>query len=98
MTGAVQQKVRCPRDNDGMAREPISVEVLHTPTCSHWRAARDAVRRVADREGIDITLSEATVSSEEQAEALRFPGSPTVRVAGRDLQPEVEQLSDFGLG
>jgi hypothetical protein len=32
------------------------------------------------------------------AQALRFPGSPTIRVRGRDLQPQAEERGDFGLG
>jgi hypothetical protein len=56
------------------------------------------VQRVAGRESIAITLSESAVSTDDEAKSLRFPGSPTVRVNGRDLQPEVEEIADFGLG
>jgi hypothetical protein len=45
-----------------------------------------------------ITLEERTVGSDDEATALRFPGSPTVRVRGRDLQAEVAEIADFGLG
>jgi hypothetical protein len=45
-----------------------------------------------------VTLTETLVESEGQAQALRFPGSPTVRVAGHDLQPEIEMHHDHGLG
>jgi hypothetical protein len=53
---------------------------------------------VAEEEYIAIVISEMTVSTDDEALALHFPGSPTVRVCGRDLQPEAEQLADFGLG
>ena len=32
------------------------------------------------------------------ADTLRFVGSPTVRVRGRDVQPEAEADTDYGLG
>jgi hypothetical protein len=38
------------------------------------------------------------VDTPEAARALRFPGSPTVRVRGRDVQPEAEERTDYGLG
>jgi hypothetical protein len=52
---------------------------------------------VAREEHIAIVISETTVSTEDEAVALRFPGSPTVRMRGRDLQEKAEQLADFGL-
>ena len=33
-----------------------------------------------------------------RADTLRFVGSPAVRVRGRDVQPEAEQRTDYGLG
>jgi len=59
---------------------------------------RDAVRRVAAEHGIPIALSETVITTDDEARALRIPGSPTVRVRGRDLQPELEEAADFGLG
>jgi hypothetical protein len=43
-------------------------------------------------------MEEITVSTRDEAETLRFPGSPTVRVHGRDLQPKAEEAADYGLG
>jgi len=81
-----------------MTRPPVLVEVLHTPGCGRWEAAFGAVVHVAEEEGIVVTPSERVVAGEDEARALRFPGSPTVRVAGQDVQPEVDELQDFGLG
>jgi hypothetical protein len=81
-----------------MDPEPIAVEILHTPGCGHWGATRDAVLRVAAQEGIVISLTETTVATVDEAVALCFPGSPTVRVRDRDRQADVEQAADFGLG
>ena len=59
---------------------------------------RDADLRVAEDADIAISLTEPTVSPDEEALELRFPGSWTVRVRGRDLRAEVDELRDFGLG
>ena len=77
---------------------PVSVEILHTVGCGNWQAARDAVYRVAEEVGTTVTLADTVVDTPEAARALRFPGSPTVRVRGRDVQPEAEERADYGLG
>ena len=37
------------------------------------------------------------VPDQEAAERLRFLGSPTVRIGGRDVEPGAEGRTDFGL-
>jgi len=76
----------------------IPVEILYTEGCGRWQAARDAVYREADSLGMAVQMSETLVIDQAMAERLRFPGSPTVRVRGRDVQSEVEPHADFGLG
>ena len=77
---------------------PIPVQILHTEGCGNWQAARVAVYRVAEEVGAAVTLKETVVDTQAAAEALHFVGSPTVRVRGHDVQPEVEQRIDYGLG
>ena len=81
-----------------MQTSMIPMEILHTEGCGNWRSARDAVRRVAAEIGVDIDLTDTVVDSPEAAEALRFVGSPTVRVHGHDVQPDAEQRTDYSLG
>jgi hypothetical protein len=76
----------------------VEVEVLHTETCPTWRAAAARIRELAERESISVDLTDSTVETPDEAAQRRFLGSPTVRVDGRDVQPETERLEDFGLG
>lgn len=76
----------------------VEVEVLHTASCPSWQAAAARVRALAAREGIAVDLADTTVKTSDAAVERRFLGSPTVRVDGRDVQPEAEALEDFGLG
>jgi hypothetical protein len=76
----------------------VLVEVLSSPSCPSRAAAVGAVRRAADETGIEVALTERVVVTLEEARALRMPGSPTVRVAGRDVEPRAEAREDFGLG
>ena len=81
-----------------MTDAPVPVEILHTAGCGNWPSARDAVLRVAEEEGVAVALTETVVATSESAVAQRFVGSPSVRVRGRDVQPEVEARTDYGLG
>ena len=50
---------------------------------------------VLQSEGIDAEISAIAVADEMTARALRFPGSPTVRIDGID--PEPSALQSIGL-
>ena len=63
-----------------------SVEVLVTPGCPHAEAAIGLVRDVAYRLAPESDVRVTTVCDANEAEALEFPGSPTVRVDGMDLE------------
>ncbi len=43
----------------------------------------------------DLRLIE--VANEDAAQRQRFLGSPTVRVDGRDIEPQAEERRDYGL-
>jgi len=76
----------------------VAVEILYAPGCSHLRKARARLVAVAEEEGVAISVTETTVETAEEAQQRRFPGSPTVRVEGRDVDPGAEALELFGLG
>ena len=76
----------------------IRVEVLFAPDCADANAARDAVERVARVAGVAVEIVSTPVPDQDEARPLRCPGSPTIRVAGRDLEPRAEDLEQFGLG
>ncbi|MFA5026431.1 MAG: hypothetical protein WC713_01015 [Candidatus Methylomirabilota bacterium] len=46
---------------------------------------------------VPIALERVLVETPEQARVLGFLGSPTVRVEGRDIEPEARDRQDFGL-
>ena len=66
----------------------LDVEILVTDACPH---ADDAVQRIRDTldaltPGTEPRVRE--VADQEEAKSLGFPGSPTIRVNGRDLEGE----------
>jgi arsenate reductase len=62
------------------------VEVQVTPACPHAAGAVRLVREIAARLSPSFEVSVTTVRDEDEAVAREFPGSPTIRVDGVDLE------------
>ncbi len=75
----------------------MKVEVLYFDECPTYLEAETTLREVLDEEGIGAGVELVAVNTDEEAQRLRFPGSPTIRVDGRDLFPEPER-EDWRLG
>ena len=59
--------------------------------------AEKTLRKILVGEGLEAALKLVAVTSDEEARRLRFPGSPTILVDGRDLFP-VPERQDWRLG
>lgn len=73
------------------------VDLLYFEGCPNHEAARDLIARIAGEEAVDPEVRLVAVTSVEEAERLRFLGSPTVRVNGHDIEPGADQRSGFTL-
>jgi hypothetical protein len=71
------------------------VEILYFDGCPSHEAARELVERVAAELDIEPETDLVEVCDPESAVRLRFLGSPTVRVDGRDVEPGAEKRGDF---
>ena len=63
------------------------MEILAREDCPNRGMALVVVERVVDETGIPAEIEVVEVSSDEDAEAYRVLGSPTVLVDGRDVDP-----------
>lgn len=64
----------------------MTVELLYLPNCPHHGAALDLAREVLKDEGTAAELIEIPISNYEEAIERSFPGSPTLRVNGQDIE------------
>ena len=81
----------------GLTVAGVVIEVLYVEHCPCVSAALSLVRRVCAELGVDAEVRTILVADQAAAERARFPGSPTVRVAGRDVEPGVEQAGEYSL-
>jgi hypothetical protein len=63
----------------------VRIELLFWEGCPSHPEAEDLLRQVLAERGVDAEIERREVLTHEEAEALRFPGSPTIRVDGRDV-------------
>ena len=71
------------------------VEILYFDGCPNHEATRMLVERVAAALELDATPELVEVPDGEAARSLRFLGSPTVRVDGRDVEPGAEDRAEY---
>src|SRR5579859_8118670 len=64
---------------------PLVIDFLYFEDCPSHDRALELLREVLQQEGIDAAIRVQRVETEEEAEQLRFPGSPTIRIAGTDI-------------
>ena len=65
----------------------MTIELLYWEGCPSYPEARELLEDVLRRRGLDASVEMREVRTQDEAEALRFPGSPTIRVDGRDVDP-----------
>lgn len=75
----------------------MKIEILYVPNCPNHAVTLERLRGALAGEGLEAHLNEVLVSSAESAQLLKFPGSPTVRVNGRDVEPQEGEGASFGL-
>ena len=73
------------------------VEILYFDGCPNHEPARALVERVAEELQLDPSVELVEVVDPDAAAALRFLGSPTIRVDGRDVEPGAEERQEFVL-
>jgi hypothetical protein len=66
----------------------VEIEFLFWDGCPSHPEARELLDDVLAQRGLDAEVSVREVRTQAEAEELRFPGSPTIRVDGMDVDPD----------
>jgi hypothetical protein len=74
----------------------MKIEVLYFEGCPNYLPAVDRLRTVLAREGLRAELIEIEVKDDSAAKALKFFGSPTIRVNGIDIEASSRRVSESG--
>jgi hypothetical protein len=74
----------------------MKIQVLMSPRRGHGARAFALVAEVVGQSAPAAEIETISVATAEDAAQLSFPGSPTIRVDGRDIEPEAP--ASVGLG
>lgn len=69
-------------------RRARKIELLYSEECPSFDDTLRTLRELLGFFDIDADLQFQLVASQEEAEAWNFPGSPTIRIDGEDIDPE----------
>ncbi len=75
----------------------MRIEFLYWEECPSHDEALRRLKEVLQEEGIEDPVEIIRVDTEEDAERLDFPGSPTIRFNGQEIQPESARRTGSGL-
>lgn len=75
----------------------MKIEILTFSGCPHGEATLERTLDVLSALDARAEVSEVDVRDHADAVRRRFPGSPTVRVDGTDIEPAAEAQSTGGL-
>ena len=65
----------------------MKVELFFWEGCPSHPEAKALLEEVLDERGLDVPIEMREVLTHAEAVELAFPGSPTIRVDGRDIDP-----------
>jgi hypothetical protein len=72
----------------------MRIELLWFAGCPNHRTAEALLREVLAEEHLDAAIQRIEVPDEAAGIAVCFPGSPTIRVNGTDIEPGWEPCED----
>ena len=84
-----------PREREAIAALPV--RVVRRNDCSHGPLAIEAIGRIAEQLGLAIRVEDVVIATDDEAKVHRCLGSPTVLVAGNDVEPEARTRTTFGV-
>jgi hypothetical protein len=67
--------------------KPAHIDVYYWEGCPSHPEALALLREVLAEQGVDTPVELHEVLTHKQAQELDFPGSPTIRFDGRDVDP-----------
>lgn len=77
------------------AMEKTVIEILTFDGCPNRSTAIELVADLVAQVGVDADVRVVDVPDLESAQRMRFLGSPTIRVDGKDIEPGADDRTDY---
>ncbi|MCC7366212.1 MAG: DUF2703 domain-containing protein [Dehalococcoidia bacterium] len=76
----------------------MKIELYYSRSTGITKQADEALKMAIEATGIEAEVAYIEVDSTEQAKAMRFLGSPTIRVEGVDVEYGEREPDEYQLG
>lgn len=80
-----------------MENDSVRIALLWFEGCPNHLSARHLITDVLAANDLSTSFELVDVADAEVAARLRFPGSPTIRVNGKDIEPGFVEAGPYGL-
>lgn len=81
--------------SDPLMKKGTFVEILYTDDCPFWKETVKLVEEVRNELNLAAAIKKVRITSEKDAKILKFPGSPTVRINGVDIDPKAKTAEGY---
>ena len=75
----------------------MKIELFFLRDCPNYLETRALLEDTLEKEGLAVPIEMVEVTTEKQAKELLFPGSPTIRLDGYDIDDDSAKTSEHGL-
>ena len=69
----------------------MKIQLLYFDDCPSWQSGLDNLRTALKIEGFDASVVLVKVEDNDDANRLKFLGSPSFHISGKDLWPEYRE-------
>lgn len=73
----------------------MKIELLWFEDCPNHGLAEEMLSEVLAEHGVSDEIQQVEVPDLETGESVKFPGSPTIRIDGNDIDPTYEDTGDY---
>jgi hypothetical protein len=73
----------------------VKIEFLWFRDCPNHHQAREILRAVLQEKGISQVFEDIDATAPDIAAKHHFPGSPTIRVNGKDIEPGFQDPGEY---
>ena len=70
----------------------MKIELLYFDDCPSWETGLENIEAALQEEGLSVSVEMVKVMDDDDAERLKFLGSPSFRVDGVELWPEEREI------
>ncbi len=81
----------------GVQNQNVKIELLYFGGCPHHQPTRELIDTILSELDLDAEVEEVDVRDQQEAERLRFLGSPSIRVDGADIEPGANSRTGYAL-